>query len=277
MSRLPIFTLQGWPEDRLPTCSAPTCGREIKNGEPYVVLEGTIKLVCRSCALDPYMREATLTEMVTTAVAAEQAAHVRRRALSAQQQRQSTRITRRARRVRVRPEPPSTVIRPRGNQRFRYPPHPCAGCGRIFQPRSTERKDGTRGPQQHCSISCAATTRRSQDQRSVCPACERPFRPTRTRKAGPQICCSRSCGQWWRRHDTPNPSPPDLVWSRSWGPCCRACGSSDRKHRGQGYCPACYRRYSVPGQPRASEPQTPDTRTWATRVARQHARLEESA
>lgn len=45
-----VHMLSDWPEDRLPVCAAADCAQNIANGDKYVILPDTIKLVCLPCA-----------------------------------------------------------------------------------------------------------------------------------------------------------------------------------------------------------------------------------
>lgn len=260
--------LKNWTGDRLPVCAAPTCGRTIGNGDPYAVLIGTVKLVCLSCALDPFMRDAVLTEMTAQAVAREREARDRRVALAASRERKSRVTRRKSRRVVVRPKKPPAP-RPR-TARYRYPPHPCRWCGVVFQPKATRvSQDGVRlrGPQPYCSVACSVRGRRTEQQLRVCPACDQVFAPKQGSHRRLQTCCSRACARWWFPRGLKNPHPRPVLWSRSWGTSCRACGKSDRRHKGQGYCVGCYRHHRVQGVERVREPRAPD-RTWQERMRR---------
>lgn len=265
------YVLNDWPEDRLPVCSAPTCDREIKNGDPYAILDGTIKLLCLSCALDPCIREETLARMAVDAVRREREAKERRVTQHRTQQQRSKKITQKSRTVVTRPQNPREHP-PRSSQPspFLYPPHPCRFCATVFQPRAVKiLVDGRRvqGPQPYCSVSCSTQGRAYTGSKMICPACDQVFSPKRGTSEVPQVCCSRSCARWWFPRRLRNPNPTPLRWSSAWGDGCRACGRSDRRHRGQGYCPGCYRRLRVPGQGRAEEGRLPD-RTWRVRMER---------
>ena len=265
--------LRGWPEDRLPVCAAPTCGRTIDNGDVYAILSGTVKLVCLSCALDPSIRNATLGLMVEQAITHEREARARRARVSAVRTRQDTRIHARSRTVVVKPKkPPGQPKNLKRGHGFRYPPHPCRFCGVVFQPRATRIATPAglvRGPQPYCSISCSVRDRRPTYLLLVCPACDQRFCPKKGSSARPQVCCSRSCARWWFPRRLRNPNPRPVVWSRAWGDACRRCGRADRRHRGQGYCPGCYRKSRTVGAGRAREPRQTDQRTWADRMRTQ--------
>lgn len=269
------YVLQGWPEDRLPVCSSPICDREIQNGHPYAILHGTVKILCLSCAHDPLVRDATLGVLATETLVREREAKDRRRLQRTRNPRPATRVTQKARTVEVRPQkPPEQPKRVQTNEPYRppfkYPPHPCRFCTREFQPRATNRlKNGTRvpEPQPYCSISCSVRGRRKNYRDRICPACDRVFYPRRGSHDRPQVCCSRSCARWWFPRGLRNPNPKPLVWSRSWGDGCRQCGRSDRRHKGQGYCPGCYIKHRIRGAPRGKETKLPD-RTWRERMER---------
>jgi len=230
-----IWTLTNWRPDALPDCGSPTCSREIQNGERYIVIPGTNKMLCSSCMLDMHEWQAAVE--VTLAYERAQAeserkAYLRRRA-AAPRERKAREHT-----------DPSFARRYTAPVRPKLPPIVCArvGCDEQFIPKSY----GKKGRQRFCSITCGALGGRHQRRSTgataerTCPGCGRTFRPTRFSSRNPQVYCSKSCARF-AEHGKTNPTPPLMGWDRR-GHGCLDCGSRDRHHRGRGLCSRCYQR-----------------------------------
>jgi hypothetical protein len=75
-------------------------------------------------------------------------------------------------------------------------------------------------------------------ERRQCPACDAWFWPSKQRPSTEAYCCSKSCARYHeqgKRQPNPSPCPWTLKWER-----CQGCGTTEKPHRGGGYCPKCY-------------------------------------
>lgn len=206
--------LHDWPEDRLPRCTAESCGCVIENGQWYTIPEGTSRVLCLACSTDPQrlLEARTLQERENW-----------RRLTTAERQKQ-----RAADAQKVRPT-------------AEYGPRPCLVCRQWIRVKVHVGR-----VQRYCSVACFEIGRRKHAKTLVCPSCDQTFMPKRVRGGQQQRCCSRSCARYWASGQQRNPHPVPVLWSAMWGLVgCRACGSAQHKHRGQGYCPACYQRLVV--------------------------------
>lgn len=267
---LTYHTLMGWPEDRLPTCSYESCGQEIRNGERYVVVPDTLRLLCSACA--PTMQSVVAQEELDRHEDVEQSkphphttapAAIRVRAAYEQ-------VTRASQTRRASPLPkPARARRPARGMAF----PPCAYCGAPCPGRGgrkpkqrycsrehasahrVETNDvirkareiacpgcgvrfipplhGARGPQKFCRLSCAGFHRRKLQPR-ICEPCGTEFAPERQT----QIYCSRDC-QYYGQRGRKNPRPLLGKWSRRYDKCVD-CGETKRRHKGGGRCSRCY-------------------------------------
>jgi len=234
------YQLQDWPEDRLPLCSNSACGCVIENGQWYGIPDETTRILCLGCSTD------TQTIQVVRAEYTEAA-----RQLLPKTKQRKPRQPRPPAAPRRRQPAASRANLKRGKP-FKYPGVPCRSCGQEFQPTAHGRTRTV-----YCSVACFAEGRRTRSLIQTCPACDQTFMPKHGRPQAPQVCCSRSCARYWFQGGRRNPAPRPVMWSSAWGLMgCRNCGRSDRKHRGQGYCPACYRRLrNPPSGARKQEPK----------------------
>lgn len=208
-STITVWTLKTW-ETAWPVCSNPGCGQEIKNGDQYIVIPGSIKMLCAICMLSLAEWQAAVS------VAAEREKDraresVRRRAAQAD---------------RVRKERKLRGYTPARTSNV--PLRVCPTCQVQFRASS----HGKRGIQVYCSRTCMV--RRKSRLPIPCPVCGRMFTPTHT-----QTACSHSCArlkQEGKTRDTPLPK----AWSLKY-PACRDCGATAFPHIAHGYCRPCYR------------------------------------
>jgi hypothetical protein len=238
--RVSVLTLVDWPEDRLPTCANLVCGQEIPNGGKYVIVPDTFIILCAACS----KRKATPS-------ASKAAPEIKPDVVLPPPKE----IRPPAPRIR-RPVVPcawcdAPVTRRGGrNSKHRYCTRqhaiaarteqlrkakgdrtiPCPTCQKLFTP----ALHGKRGQQQYCSLACSGK-RPSRLPDIVCLGCGQTFRPQRY----VQIYCSDRCRYYGNRGKV-NPDPPtSRFWSRKYDKCID-CGTSERRHMGNGQCSRCY-------------------------------------
>jgi hypothetical protein len=274
--------LTDWPEDRLPTCSYSECRRDIKNGEAYTILPGTIKMLCSTCAPVEQVVESIKQEEQaqeekiqrrrqyparTAGAAARARAMYERTKRSAPAPRQPR--TRRAyvgppcawcgapcpgrggaqskRRYCLREH--ATLHRLTLNEPARKAREvSCPGCGKRFVPPS----HGQRAPQKFCAISCAGYYHRKLSPRT-CEQCLRSYTPARSE----QKFCSVRCANRAQVGKRTGGRPRITSWSRKFDACID-CGSTTRRHIGHGRCSRCY--YPPDLVPQEGPEETPELR-----------------
>lgn len=279
MTGVVVWTLKDWPDGAGLTCSNSTCDCMIMNGDRYIIVPETIMVLCYVCS----QVEHSLDQAQRAMIAREDALLSPTRRLEVQRSRRPPR----PRRLASGPErgksglgPPRLPHDPlraaeavscpvcgqsfhpviyaqaRGRQTYcspgcatqarrTNPDRTCVLCGTVFRPHA-QRRDHQ---QRYCSAPCAMQARR-KPRPLTCRVCNRTFTSTSTRPSRPQVYCSKSC-RWYGTRNRENPSPPVLRWTRRYG-ACRCCGSTTRRHRGRGFCTACYQRHAVACSPTGS-------------------------
>lgn len=240
----------GWREDALPSCSAPTCNREIKNGDRYGIPRGSIYLLCQSCYLSPQVREDPRPVFGPPLPAR---SRVRRRVIRTQEEQRAAwreRARAKARARRAAPDLSKAI--------------PCPVCLEPFVPATYGKPRLTR----FCSRKCSSRGRERTSViqvPSVCPACGQSFWPTNP-GVGVTNCCSLSCARYhfWGKTN-PNPVPRPWTWTY---PRCLDCGRTDRRPKGRGYCSVCYtRRWPNKGRSPGGKHDRPDVRAAITEAS----------
>ena len=245
MIRVLTYTLSDWPEDRLPTCSA--CRQEVDNGQEYHIPDGSIRFLCSPCLKAIQDIVEAPPDLLTVVVADAAEPTVTTRPARTPRPPRPT-----GRRTYECAYPPCTNTFQRrqgaGNQR-QYCSHQCStdyrkslgdaarkarekhcpNCGKVFIP----TLHGKRGEQKYCSLSCSGENRTQLEPR-VCSPCGRTFTPDRSTK----VYCSQSCHAAGLRGRS-NPRPPTLRWARKYDSCID-CGTTKRRHMGNGRCSRCY-------------------------------------
>jgi hypothetical protein len=214
-----VWTLQDWRPDALPNCTNPTCSREINNGEQYILIPGTTRILCFTCA----SQSTAWKDSMEVAAAQEKTREPAKkpRASRARKKRTQNLLTKPP----AKPREPVTLVQ-------------CPVCWKWFRPHtySSSRKQ-TR--QIYCSVDCYNTVR-PKVTTYICVNCERPYWPSRVNAQRRQTCCSRSCA-WYQIRGRKNPNPPPISWTNTRG-VCRECGLTAHRHRGLGLCAVCYMR-----------------------------------
>jgi hypothetical protein len=272
-----VWTLKDWPEDVDFSCSNPTCARRINNGEQYVIVPDTIKILCATCShVDEAIVQAR--QQMQEREEALMSASKRRQAEQARRPRrtkQPARASERGKRGSGGAGAPSTTSREttavscpvcevtfypriyataRGKQvycsyacsarsRRVYADVVCSVCGILFRPNA--QRAGRKRVQRYCSHGCAMKGRRVERplRQGTCRNCGRAFTSSHNRPSRPQQFCSKSC-RWYGQRNRTNPNPPVLRWTQKYAACV-CCRSTARRHRGGGYCSRCYRRHET--------------------------------
>lgn len=218
-----VWVLEDWPESLAnPTCTNPDCGRTIQNGQQYIVMPGTLQILCSSCMMNLHDWKSAIDVIVEgsqqrSREAKDRINENRKQARAAQRQRDRAegRI-------------------PASRQRAMGPPAICPTCEQEFQP----ARHGVRGTQKYCSFSCRPNAYVPVHM-VTCLSCPRQFRTRVVAGRGTyQKYCTRACAnaaKLGRTFDT----PPPLRWSTAYD-ACRDCGTTRRRHRANGLCPSCY-------------------------------------
>lgn len=275
-----VEILVGWREDALPICNREECGVEIKNGDKYVVMPGTIKIICHPCAVE-------LTGMIPPPellppVPPPPKPRVRIRKPrppkppKPEKQPRSgprsyvTRAEKPTLDVRTEPAKPATLCAYCGHvvTHRMYRRYPRQFCGRDCTAKqkakdyeeARQKRGLTRIPcpagcgktfqptihngrvQKYCSVPCVGRNSKRLRQKR-CPPCGRMFEPSRDS----QTYCTKECRRYGREGRV-NYSPAPMQWTYEYDKCVD-CGTTERTHSGGGQCSRCY----VPKKFRSSQ------------------------
>lgn len=254
MTRLELLTLIDWPDDRLPTCAAENCGREIPNYGQYAIVPNTLVILCQTCAeemrpgtsetddgSEPDLEESSVPQVKPTAPKAARrpagtANRIRRPAVSCtwcggpvtgrggRSMDGHPRVNRYC--TQAHSHEHRTQLRRQEREARKIP---CPTCGRIFIP----ALHGKREDQKYCSFRCSGE-RISRLPDIICRGCLQTFKPQRYI----QMYCTDLC-RYYGNKGKINPRQPVLRWSRKYDRCV-VCGTTSRVHLGNGQCSRCY-------------------------------------